>query len=340
MLAKRPSELILGDVFISIPSLVRGLHTDVQLKIEGYSLGTSIKTKTARHMIEQLEMSGRLRPGLRLIESSSGNLGLALSAIAAERHYNFTCVSDPNLSPQTHKLMRAYGAEVVLVDRRDDNGGYLSSRIAYIKNRLEQDPDLIWLNQYANFDNPGAHERFTGPEIIRTFAQPDYVFIGAGTTGTLTGVSRYLRKMSPATHIVAVDTVGSITFGDQPRARHIPGLGTSRRPEIADEAAMDELVYVSERDTIAMCRWIAARGLLVGGSTGTVLAAIASFSHRIPARSCVVALSADLGDHYVDTIYDDDWVRERFPGLLEEDTFAFECRWPQISRQLECPIGS
>jgi 2,3-diaminopropionate biosynthesis protein SbnA len=340
MLAERPSELILGDVFISIPSLVPGLNSDVQLKIEGYSLGTSIKTKTARHMIEQLEGCGRLQPGSRLIESSSGNLGLALSAIAAERSYSFTCVSDPNLSPQTHKLMRAYGAKVVLVNRRDDNGGYLGSRIAYIKGRLEQDRNLIWLNQYANIDNPGAHERFTGPEIIKTFAHPGYVFIGAGTTGTLTGVSRYLRKISPTTHIVAVDTVGSITFGDKPRARHIPGLGTSRRPEIADNTAMDEIIYVSERDTIAMCRRVAARGLLVGGSTGTVLAAIASIGHRIPAKSCVIAVSPDLGDHYVDTIYDDDWVRERFPGLLEEDNFAFESRWLQVSRQPQCPIGS
>jgi 2,3-diaminopropionate biosynthesis protein SbnA len=318
MLARHPSELILGDVFISIPFLVPGLNTNVQLKIEGYSLGTSIKTKTARHMIEQLEKSGRLQSGSRLIESSSGNLGLALSAIAAERQYNFTCVSDPNLSPQTHKLMRAYGATVVLVNRRDEHGGYLGSRIAYIKSRLEQDRNLIWLNQYANDDNPGAHERFTGPEILKEFAQPDYVFVGAGTTGTLTGVSRYLRKMSPATRIVAVDTIGSITFGDKPGNRYIPGLGTSRRPEIADETAMDELVYVSERDTVAMCRRIAARGLLVGGSTGTVLAAIAGFGHRIRAKSCVVALSPDLGDHYVDTIYDDDWVRERFPGLLED----------------------
>jgi 2,3-diaminopropionate biosynthesis protein SbnA len=316
MLAKRPSELILGNVFISIPSLVPGLNTSVQLKIEGYSLGTSIKTKTARHMIEQLEMTGRLQSGSHLIESSSGNMGLALSAIAAERNYRFTCVSDPNLSSQTHKLMRAYGAEVVIVSQRDDNDGYLGSRIAYIHSRLKKNRDLIWLNQYASVDNPGAHERFTGPEIIQQFAQPDYVFIGAGTTGTLTGVSRFLRKTSPMTYIVAVDTVGSTTFGGKPGKRRIPGLGASRRPEIADETAMNEIVYVSERDTVAMCRRIAARGLLVGGSTGTVLAAIAEFGYRIPAQSCVVALSADLGDHYVDTIYDDDWVREQFPGVL------------------------
>jgi N-(2-amino-2-carboxyethyl)-L-glutamate synthase len=318
MLAKRPSELILGNVFVSIPLLVPGSDLTVQLKIEGYSLGTSIKTKTARHMIEQLEASGRLRPGSHLIESSSGNMGLAISAIAAERNYRFTCVSDPNLSPQTHKLMRAYGAEVVLVNQRDENDGYVGSRIAYIQRRLKQDSNLIWLNQYANLDNPGAHERFTGPEIIQEFARPDYVFVGAGTTGTLTGVSRYLRERSPATYIVAVDTAGSTTFGGKSSKRRIPGLGSSRRPEIADETAMDELVYVSERDTVAMCRRIAARGMLVGGSTGTVLAAIAEFGICIPAQSCVIAVSADLGDHYVDTIYDDDWVREHFPGLLED----------------------
>ncbi|MGY3413063.1 2,3-diaminopropionate biosynthesis protein SbnA [Bradyrhizobium sp. GM5.1] len=319
MLAGRPSDLILGNVFISIPfrSLGLSVDMDVHLKLEGYSLGTSIKTKTALHMIERLELAGRLWAGSRLIESSSGNLGLALSAIAAERGYHFTCVSDPNLSLQTDKLMRAYGAEVVIVNRLDGNGGYLGARIEYIASRLKQDHDLIWLNQYANEDNPGAHERFTGPEIVRQFARPDYVFVGTGTTGTLTGVSRYLRKVSPATRIVAVDTIGSVTFGGKPGQRHVPGLGTSRRPEIADEAVMDELVYVSEFDTVAMCRRLAARGLLVGGSTGAVLAAIANFGQRIAPGSCIVALSPDLGDHYVDTIYDDDWVRERFPGLLE-----------------------
>ena len=314
MFANMPSDLIVPDAFVRIAHILPDMA--VNLKIEGFNAAGSIKMKTARHMIDRFEAGGTARPGLHLIESSSGNLGLALSMIAAERGYRFTCVSDPNLSPPTRKLMSAFGAEVVIIDAVDGNGGFLGSRIAYIQRRLREDPDLVWLNQYANADNPGAHVRFTGPEILDAFPQVDFLFIGAGTTGTLGGVSRYMREHSPATRIIAVDAVGSVTFGTPAGRRYVAGLGTSSRPPIADDGAMDALEMIDEADTIMMCRLLAARGLLVGGSTGTVLCGVSRWADRIPRHATVVALSPDLGDRYVDTIYDDGWVDARFPGLL------------------------
>lgn len=320
--ANSPGDLIVGDVYIRISGLVA--HAVVHLKLECFSAGGSIKTKTAWQMIETLEQAGKARPGTRLIESSSGNLGLALSILAAERGYRFTCVSDPNISTHVVKLMRAYGAEVIIVGERDSNGGYLSSRLSYINSRLESDPGLVWLNQYANPANALAHEHFTGSEIASAFARIDYLFIGVGTTGTLTGVSRVVRHRSPHTRVIAVDSLGSITFGTLAGPRYIPGLGTSRRPEIATEEAFNQLMLVPEADAIVICRQLAAKGLLIGGSTGTVLAAITMLNEKIPRNSCVVAISPDFGDRYLDTIYDDAWVEARFPGLLQRCHAAIE----------------
>lgn len=314
MFANMPSELSIGNAFIRLHSILP--NSPVHLKIEGFTAAGSIKAKTARHMIDQFEAMGTASPNLHLIESSSGNLGLALSMIAAERGYRFTCVSDPNLSPSIRKLMNVLGAEIVIVDQKDENGGYLGTRIAYIRQRLQHNPDLVWLNQYANPDNPRAHVRFTGPEIFDSFPQVDYLFVGAGTTGTLGGISQYCRRHSPETRIVGVDTVGSVTFGMPAGPRYIAGLGTSSIPPIADPAAMDVLEMIEEADTIRMCRTLAARGLVVGGSTGTVLCAVSRWADRIPPNSTVVAVSPDMGDRYLDTIYDDGWVEARFPGLL------------------------
>lgn len=308
--------LFVGDRFVEINSIAS--HFVLNLKLEGLSLTGSIKVKSALSMIEGLESRGLLRPGMQIIESSSGNLGLALSMICATKGYPFTCVSDANISPTTARMIEAHGARLIIVNSRDSNGGYLGARIALIGSMLDQNPDLLWTNQYASDLNVDAHYSWTGPEILRRFASPDAVFIGAGTTGTLGGVARCLRERSPRTRVIAVDSVGSVTFGGPAGERHIPGLGTSQRPAIADHASFDEMLMIPERATIAMCRRMARTGLLVGGSTGTVLCGVEQYAASILPGACIVAISADMGDRYIDTIYSDEWVRARFPGLLHE----------------------
>ncbi|CAO3432999.1 2,3-diaminopropionate for siderophore biosynthesis protein SbnA [Azospirillum doebereinerae] len=314
MVAQCPTELIHGGCYLSLRSIAP--HIAVNVKLEGFSVSGSIKVKPAIHMIRQLEAAGRLGPGSRLIESSSGNLGLALSMICAAKGYSFTCVSDPNISPLTARAIRAYGAELVVVRERDPSGGYLGTRIDLIKAMLDRDPRLLWINQYENPENVRAHYLTTASELLARFPRPDYVFVGAGTTGTLGGVSTALRERSPATRIVAVDSEGSVTFGRPAGKRHIPGLGTSRKPPISLRSSFDELLMIPESDTIAMCRRLAHDGVLLGGSSGTVLAGVKAHAPMIPADACVVAISPDLGERYLDTIYNDDWVRDHFPGLL------------------------
>jgi cysteine synthase A len=313
MLLKSPTDLILDDLFLELSDLIP--QTPLYLKLEGCSITGSVKVKPAIRMIARLEIENKLRPGMKVIESSSGNLGLALSMVCASKGYSFTCVSDPNISPQTASLIEAYGGRVILVKNRDNNGGFLGSRIDLIKSMLLEDDNLVWINQYENINNVEAHYMTTAPAILKKFPQPDFVFVGAGTTGTLGGVSRYLREHSPKSKVIAVDSLGSVTFGMPPGKRVIPGLGTSRPPRIREYSQYDTLVMVKEEDTLRMCHRLAKRGIFLGGSSGTVLSGVHQFSEEIPPGACVVAISPDLGDRYIDTIYNKDWVTHHFPNF-------------------------
>lgn len=319
MIFRNAHELVLDDLFLDLSGFFGSLsEVRLLLKLEGFNPAGSIKLKTAVSLVEEAERSGVLSAGGRVIESSSGNLGIALSSVCAARGYRFTCVVDPNTSDLSVKLMRAFGADVILVDRRDTNGGFLQSRIDYIHDRIKADPGLVWMNQYANPANPGAHHARTGPSITKHVTDVDFLFIGAGTTGTLMGVARYFRDHSRATRVIAVDTVGSVTFGLSARRRHIPGLGTSRRPEIFAPDLVDVVIHVEEADAIAMCRRLAReRGFIAGGSTGSVLAAVTHYGAQIPPGSTVVAIGPDGGERYLNTIYDDTWVTEHFGAVPE-----------------------
>ncbi|MES9525883.1 2,3-diaminopropionate biosynthesis protein SbnA [Streptomyces capoamus] len=315
MIAEEVYDLVLDDLFVQLHQLVPG--SSVFLKIEGLNPAGSVKLKTAVALVEEAEASGCRFPRTRLIESTSGNLGVALAMVCAAKGYSLTCVTDPNAGPQTVRLMEALGAEVVVVTARDGNGGYLQSRIDHIQERLSREPDLHWLNQYASPAGPRAHRQRTGRSILRELGHVDYVFVGAGTTGTLMGCAQFFRRHSPGTRIIAVDSMGSVTFGGPAGRRHIPGLGTSRRPEILTETMVDEVVMIAETEAVDMCRTLAReRGLLLGGSTGTVLSAVQNTAKKIPDGSVVVAISPDFGDRYLESVYDDSWVAERWPGHL------------------------
>jgi N-(2-amino-2-carboxyethyl)-L-glutamate synthase len=269
-------------------------------------------------MVESAERSGVLRPGVELIESTSGNLGVALAALCAGRGVPVTLVTDPNTNARSVRHMEALGARIVTVTERDRNGGFLETRINYIRWRLTEQPNLVWLNQYASPANSRAHRDGTAAQIVAEFGLPDWLFVGVGSSGTLMGCVERFRRIGAPTRIVGVDVDGSVTFGRPPGPRWIPGLGTSRRPEIFVDEGFEKCV-VQEADTIRLCRWVARRyGLLLGGSTGSALAAVESLAREIPDGSRVLVISPDLGDRYLDTVYDDDWVLARFgPTVLE-----------------------
>lgn len=313
------SDIVFDDVFLTI----KGLGIRCALKLDYFNAAGSIKMKTALGLVLSLEQRGLINRHTTLIESSSGNLGVALSMICAERKYRFTCVCDPNVSQSNLKLMKALGTVIVQVDAKDDNGGYLGTRIAYVQQAIAADPNCLWLNQYSNPANPETHARTTATSIFNSFTRVNYLFVGAGTTGTLMGCVDFFKKHSPYTKIVAVDSLGSVTFGGPAGKRHIPGLGSSQMPPLFRADNLHALEVIEERDTIQMCRYMAREnGLLFGGSTGTVLAGVMAWKDRIHPDATVVAISPDAGERYLDTIYNDEWVRTRFPN------YDFNCLCP------------
>lgn len=310
MIVESPLDLIFRDLFYRLPKFAG--DNDVHLKLEGFNVTGSIKVKTAIGLIEDLERSGRATPHETvIIESSSGNLGIALSMVCAIKGYKFICVTDSNATRSNIRGMELYGADVIVVEERDAAGGFLENRFKTINALLDKYPNSVWLNQYDNVANKDVHAAQTGKEIAKAFKAVDWVFIGAGTTGTLGGVSETLREKFPNVRVVAVEPVGSVTFGGPSGKRNIPGIGTSLRPKIADFSQPDQIVAIEESRTVEEClAFVQNYHLLIGGSTGTVLAAIKSMRAEFKPNDTIVAISADLGEKYMDTVYDPDWVRE------------------------------
>ena len=304
-----PQEFNEDDLYIDLRTV---LGTSLFLKCEGFNFSGSIKLKPALAMVEAAELSGALTPGSILVESSSGNLGVALSMIAASKGYRFLCVTDSRCNLSSRRLMEALGADVHIVTEPDPEEGYLGARLAQVRALCAADPRHVWLNQYTNSDNWRAHYRWTAPPIARAFPGLDVLFVGAGTTGTLMGCARWFKERRPDVRVVAVDSVGSVTFGGPPETRMIPGLGAGVRPPILDESYIDEVVLVPEADTVRMCHRLAARGFLFGGSTGTVVAGAASWLEAHDAGragTTAVTISPDLGERYLDTVYQTNWVQ-------------------------------
>jgi len=310
MIIESPLELVFRDLFYRLRSFSSG-H-DVFLKLEGFNVAGSIKVKTAIGLIEDLERRGLAKPHETVIvESSSGNLGIALALVCGIKGYRFICVTDANATRANIRGMEAYGAEVITINDRDAEGGFLASRFKTIDSILASEPKAIWLNQYDNPANVAVHATQTAKEIADEFERVDWLFVGAGTTGTLGGVCKTLRDYYPSIKIIAVEPEGSVTFGGRSGKRNIPGIGTSVRPRIADYSKPDQVIAINEATTVETClSFVRDHHLLVGGSTGTVLSAVKKLSPQFKPDDTVVAISPDLGDKYLDTIYDPLWVAE------------------------------
>jgi cysteine synthase A len=305
-----PEQYVPEDIFIDLGHVV---GRNVFLKCEGFNFAGSIKLKPALAMVDAAEISGQLRPGRGLVESSSGNMGVALSLICAVRGYRFVCVTDVRCTQTSQDIMRAFGAEVQVVREPTPDGGFLGARLDRVRELCRREGH-IWLNQYANEDNWLGHYRTTAPGVARAFPSLDVLFVGAGTTGTLMGCARYFREHRPQTRVVAIDTVGSVNFGGAPGPRHIPGLGTAVKPGILDVSLVSDVVHVDEIDAIAASRTLIRNGFLLGGSTGSVLAGTLAWLARneVPPDAVIAAVSPDLGERYLNTVYCDEWVQETY----------------------------
>ena len=283
---------------------------DVIAKLEFLNPGGSVKDRPAKFIVEKGLQDGTITSETHLIESTSGNLGIALAMMARIYKLSFTCVVDPKISPTNLQILRQLGANIDMVQEPDDQGGYLKTRIQRVHQLRKVIPHCLWINQYANQLNWQAHYNGIGGEIIENLdGNIDCLVIAVSTTGTILGVARRLREKFPKLRVVAVDAAGSVIFGANPGVRDLPGIGSSRVPELLNKAEIDEVVYVNDLESMQGCRELVTKeGIFAGGSSGSVVAAIQKLLPNFPQSYRVLTLFPDRGERYLDLVYDDAWV--------------------------------
>jgi cysteine synthase A len=304
------SELIGNTPLVELELPFTGDRFRIFAKLEMFNPGGSIKDRPALYMIEEAVRTGRVTRNTHLIESSSGNLAIAMAMIAQQMKLEFTAVIDPNITTTNRALIEAYGSNIELVEERDEEGGYLQTRIRKVRELLLTTPNSLWLNQYANPDNPEAHYHGAGAEITRDMpVVPTHAFVCVSTCGTIMGLSRRLKEKWPDIRIVAVDIAGSVIFTRTTDRRRIPGIGASRIPEQLNKDGIDEVILVNDFESVEGCRLLTQQeGLLAGGSSGSAIAAIRKFAPKLPDNSVVVTILPDRGERYLDTVYNPEWL--------------------------------
>lgn len=283
---------------------------DVLAKLELMNPGGSMKDRPARYILEQGLRDGMFTKDTHLIESTSGNLGIALAMVAKLYGLTFTAVVDPKITPVNLEIIRRFGANIEMVEEPDVHGGYLMTRIKRVQELLQTIPGSYWINQYANEMNWQAHYHGAGAEIAeQTDAPIDYLVAPVSTTGSILGISRRLRQAFPRLKTIAVDAAGSVIFGTPSAPRELPGIGASRVPEIFTPEEIDQVVHVTDLESVEGCnRLLASEGIFAGGSSGSVVAALHKILPELPPQARIAVILPDRGDRYLDTVYNAEWV--------------------------------
>ncbi|MGY5076142.1 cysteine synthase family protein [Streptomyces nigrescens] len=291
------------------------------LKLEMFNPTGTAKIRMARQMILDAEARGALRPGGRIIESTSGNTGLGLAVIAAERGYTFTAVVDHHACADKLRAMKALGTELVHVRNDGTEELATAAREELAEDLARSQDNTVFTEQHNNPSNgvgyfPVAHE------LNEALDGRLHVLIGAvGTGGALCGTARELRTLIPSFRTIGVEPKGSIAFGGPAHDYYQSGTGTPEGAEIGalvDFDLIDEGVKVGDVEAFATCRAIARTGLLIGGSAGGVVHVALSRLASLPPGTTMVALINDGGEKYLDTVFNDEWMRAR--GLLAPTT--------------------
>ena len=280
-------------------------------KLESANPAGSAKDRPAAAMVGDALARGDLRPGGTIVESSSGNLGVALAQLARWHGLDFVCVVDPRVSTTNARLVEAYGGRLHRVTEPDrETGDWLVARQAAVRDLVESMPGAWCPDQYSNPLNPAAHAAGTAREILEALdGRLSALLVATSTTGTLAGCQRHLREAGVGAEVVAVDAVGSVLFRGSRAKRLLPGFGAGSVPPLAAGVEPDRLVRVDDLDCVVGCRRLARReALLAGASGGGVISALDAVAADYGSRDTVVVVLHDHGERYLETVYDDAWV--------------------------------
>ncbi len=308
-IAESPLDLIGNTPLVRLGRIAGHLACRIVAKLESTNPGGSVKDRPAVTMIDAAERDGLLKPGGTIVEPTSGNTGVGLAIVAAQRGYRCVFVVTDKVAPEKIHLLRAYGAEVVVcpvaVEPSDPSSYYATAE------RLVREIDGAYRpNQYANPWNPWSHEQSTGPEIWRqTAGQVTHFVAGVGTGGTITGVARYLKAQNPEIQIIGADPAGSVYSGGSGRPYLVEGVGEDFWPETYDPSLVDRVIAISDEESFLTARRVTQEeGLLIGGSCGTAVAAALEVGRECGDEDLVVVLLPDSGRGYLSRVFDDTWM--------------------------------
>ena len=295
-------------------------HVTLYAKVESFNPGGSVKDRLALAIVLDAEQRGLLKPGDTIVEATSGNTGVALAMVAAARGYKFVATMVETFSIERRKLMRAYGAKVILTPAGERGSGMVRRA-----KELADEHGWFLASQFANPANPAYHRQTTAPEILRDFAgkRLDYFVTGWGTGGTLTGVGEVLKVARPETKIIATEPAGAALLdGGEWKPHKIQGWTPDFLPEVLNREVYDQLRTVTDDDAIATSRRLAAEeGIFVGISAGATVATALEVAEQAPEGSVLLAMLPDTGERYFSTPLfadvnegsDDEWLASLLP---------------------------
>ncbi|MFD8385631.1 pyridoxal-phosphate dependent enzyme [Streptomyces sp. NPDC059679] len=298
----------------------RGRFHRMLLKHESRNATGSVKDRTALGLLRALDARRSLRPGSVVVESTSGNLGIALAQLLGRLGCHLIAVVDPKTPDATLRRLNAAGARLHMVNEPDGHGGYLLNRLAAVAELCRKNPAYRWTNQYENPANPMVHQQTTGPEIVAQGGPDlDAVYAAVSTGGTLAGIAAHMRLLRLPIRLVAVDAATSVATSHnigrdqsaavEPGSRLVPGIGASRPSSFLKPSSYDRSMRVADTTTIAMCRIFRSdTGIGLGGSSGAVVSACVRELGEISPPRLSLCLAADSDDAYLSTIYEDGWL--------------------------------
>lgn len=286
---------------VRLNRVTEGLGGVVLAKLEFYNPVSSVKDRLGIAIVDAAEASGELKPGGTIVESTSGNTGIALAMVGAARGYKVILTMPASMSKERRTLLKAFGAELVLTDPTKG----MSEAINIAKQITADTPGAIWARQFENEANPAIHRKTTAEEILRdTDGDVGYFVAGIGTGGTITGVGQVLKERVPGVQVVAVEPADSpILTKGHPGPHKIQGIGPNFVPEILDRDVIDEVVDVSFEDTLEVARTVATdEGILVGMSSGAAIWAALQIAARPEAAGKnIVVIVPSAGERYLST---------------------------------------
>ena len=286
-------------------------HDEVWAKLEALNPGGSAKDRSAVALVADAMASGRLKAGGMLVESTSGNFGVALARLAARNGFRFRAVVDPRANVAATAAIRALGGELDLITEPDAaTGDWLVARIARVRQFVADHPDAVWLDQYSNPRAASAHA-VTMAEILEALDdRVDGVFVATSTTGTIGGCLQEVHRRGLSTQVFAVDATGSVLFGGARGERRLSGYGAGLVPALAHNVEPHGVVRVPDADAVAACRALArAEGILAGASAGAVIGAAFGILPTLAPGARLALVLHDRGEAYLDTVYSDAWTQ-------------------------------